>query len=55
MTTGLDRCKASPIPQALQDIVHAGGVENVLRSEGYLAPRRATRREIDVTANRTHR
>jgi 3-isopropylmalate/(R)-2-methylmalate dehydratase small subunit len=29
----------SPIPPALQDIVSAGGVENVLRSEGYLAPR----------------
>jgi hypothetical protein len=31
----------SPIPQALQDIVSAGGVENVLRSEGYLAPLKA--------------
>ena len=29
----------TPIPQALQDIVTAGGVENVLRREGYLAPR----------------
>ncbi len=29
--------QGSPIPQALQDIVTAGGVENVLRREGYLA------------------
>jgi 3-isopropylmalate/(R)-2-methylmalate dehydratase small subunit len=28
-----------PIPKALQDIVHAGGVEAVLRSEGYLVSR----------------
>ena len=26
-----------PLPTALQDIVHAGGVEAVLRREGYLA------------------
>lgn len=30
--------QGSPIPQALQDIISAGGVENVLRSQGYLAP-----------------
>ncbi len=30
--------QGSPIPLALRDIVSAGGVENVLRSEGYLAP-----------------
>jgi 3-isopropylmalate/(R)-2-methylmalate dehydratase small subunit len=29
--------QGSPIPKALQDIVRAGGVEAVLRSEGYLA------------------
>jgi 3-isopropylmalate/(R)-2-methylmalate dehydratase small subunit len=28
-----------PIPQALQDIINGGGVENVLRAEGYLAPK----------------
>ena len=31
--------EAEPLPQALQDIVKAGGVEAVLRREGYLAPR----------------
>jgi 3-isopropylmalate/(R)-2-methylmalate dehydratase small subunit len=29
--------QGSPIPRALQDVVEAGGVENVLRREGYLA------------------
>lgn len=29
----------SPVPAPLQEIVHAGGVENVLRNEGYLAAR----------------
>ena len=38
VTTGATT-QGSPIPPALQDIVRAGGVENVLRSEGYLAPR----------------
>lgn len=27
----------NPVPAPLQEIVHAGGVENVLRKEGYLA------------------
>lgn len=31
--------KGNPVPQALQDIVAAGGIENVLRNEGYLAAR----------------
>jgi 3-isopropylmalate/(R)-2-methylmalate dehydratase small subunit len=31
------RLSGHPIPQALQDIVEAGGVEAVLRNEGYLA------------------
>jgi len=31
--------QGSPIPQALQDIVTAGGVESVLRRDGYLAAR----------------
>jgi 3-isopropylmalate/(R)-2-methylmalate dehydratase small subunit len=35
-TTGAT-AQGSPVPQALQDIVTAGGVENVLRREGYLA------------------
>ena len=35
-TTGR-HVQGSPIPRALQDIVIAGGVENVLRREGYLA------------------
>jgi 3-isopropylmalate/(R)-2-methylmalate dehydratase small subunit len=30
--------EGSPIPRALQQIVIGGGVENVLRREGYLAP-----------------
>lgn len=29
--------RGDPLPKALQDIVHAGGVEAVLRREGYLA------------------
>lgn len=29
----------NPVPKALQDLVIAGGVENVLRKEGYLAAR----------------
>ena len=37
-TTGAT-AQGNPIPQALQDIVSAGGVENVLRREGYLAAR----------------
>ena len=40
VTTGAT-AQGSPIPQALQDIISAGGVENVLRSEGYLAPLKA--------------
>jgi 3-isopropylmalate/(R)-2-methylmalate dehydratase small subunit len=36
VTTGA-RVQGSPVPRALQDIVIAGGVENVLRREGYLA------------------
>ena len=31
--------EGDPIPEALQDIVHAGGVEDILRNEGYLAKR----------------
>ena len=31
--------KGTPIPQALQDIILAGGVEAVLRAEGFLAPK----------------
>jgi 3-isopropylmalate/(R)-2-methylmalate dehydratase small subunit len=31
--------KGQPIPQSLQDIVIAGGVEVVLRNQGYLAPK----------------
>jgi 3-isopropylmalate/(R)-2-methylmalate dehydratase small subunit len=31
--------KGKPIPKDLRDIVVAGGVENVLRAEGYLAPK----------------
>ena len=34
---GHARCRATRCPQALQDIVVAGGVEAMLRSEGYLA------------------
>ena len=37
-TTGAT-LQGNPIPPALQDIVRAGGVENVLRTEGYLAAR----------------
>jgi 3-isopropylmalate/(R)-2-methylmalate dehydratase small subunit len=37
-TTGVT-VQGSPIPPALQDIVTGGGVESVLRREGYLAPR----------------
>jgi 3-isopropylmalate/(R)-2-methylmalate dehydratase small subunit len=40
VTTGATG-QGAPIPQALQDIVSAGGVESVLRSEGYLAPVKA--------------
>ena len=38
VTTGATATGA-PIPKALQDIVEAGGVEAVLRNEGYLAAR----------------
>ena len=31
--------EGNPVPKALQDIVQAGGLENVLRNEGYLAKR----------------
>jgi 3-isopropylmalate/(R)-2-methylmalate dehydratase small subunit len=31
------RVRGTPIPEALRDIVEHGGVESVLRSEGYLA------------------
>ena len=31
--------QGTPVPEALQDIVKAGGVEAVLRNEGYLAAR----------------
>ncbi len=31
--------QGQPVPKALQDIVAAGGVEAVLRKEGYLASR----------------
>lgn len=31
--------QGTPIPPQLQDLVSAGGVEDVLRAEGYLAPR----------------
>jgi 3-isopropylmalate/(R)-2-methylmalate dehydratase small subunit len=37
VTTGAT-AQGAPVPPALQDIVLAGGVEAVLRSEGYLAP-----------------
>jgi 3-isopropylmalate/(R)-2-methylmalate dehydratase small subunit len=37
-TTGAS-LQGNPIPRQLRDIVAAGGVEDVLRSEGYLAPR----------------
>jgi 3-isopropylmalate/(R)-2-methylmalate dehydratase small subunit len=38
VTTGANAA-GNPIPTQLQNIVIAGGVENVLRSEGYLAAR----------------
>ncbi len=38
VTTGAT-VTGAPIPKALQDIVEAGGVEAVLRNEGYLAAR----------------
>ena len=38
VTTGTT-VTGAPIPKALQDIVEAGGVEAVLRKEGYLAAR----------------
>ncbi|GAC1314483.1 MAG: 3-isopropylmalate dehydratase small subunit [Acidimicrobiales bacterium] len=38
MTTGASLL-GNPIPPQLQHVVAAGGVEDVLRSEGYLAPR----------------
>ena len=31
--------EGNPIPEGLQHIVHAGGVEDILRNEGYLAKR----------------
>lgn len=37
LTTGAT-VQGNPIPKQLQDIVVAGGVEGVLRREGYLAP-----------------
>ncbi len=37
-TTGAT-ARGKPIPPQLQDLIAAGGVEDVLRSEGYLAPR----------------
>ena len=37
-TTGLT-LQGNPVPKQLQDIVLGGGVEGVLRREGYLAPR----------------
>src|SRR5262245_8793574 len=37
-TTGAT-AQGDPIPKPLQDIVSGGGVESVLRREGYLAPR----------------
>ena len=40
VTTGAT-AQGAPIPAALQAIVAAGGVEDVLRAEGYLAPREA--------------
>jgi 3-isopropylmalate/(R)-2-methylmalate dehydratase small subunit len=43
MTTG-STANGNPIPAQLQNVVIAGGVENVLRSEGYLAARERTRR-----------
>jgi 3-isopropylmalate/(R)-2-methylmalate dehydratase small subunit len=41
-TTGV-QAQGSPIPLPLQEIVIAGGVENVLRNEGYLAPLEGSR------------
>jgi 3-isopropylmalate/(R)-2-methylmalate dehydratase small subunit len=38
VTTGATMT-GNPLPKPLQNIVNAGGVENVLRSEGYLAAR----------------
>jgi 3-isopropylmalate/(R)-2-methylmalate dehydratase small subunit len=38
VTTGAT-AQGNPIPRQLQDVVLGGGVEGVLRSEGYLAPR----------------
>ena len=38
LTSGA-RVQGNPLPKPLQDIVSGGGVENVLRREGYLAPR----------------
>ena len=38
VTTGAT-LQGSPIPEQLQHIVAAGGVEDILRREGYLAPR----------------
>ena len=38
LTTGAE-LRGEPIPPQLQRIVAAGGIEDVLRSEGYLAPR----------------
>ena len=35
--------QGNPLPAALQDIVKGGGVENVLRREGYLAPKEGVR------------
>jgi 3-isopropylmalate/(R)-2-methylmalate dehydratase small subunit len=37
--TGVATLQGSPIPLQLQNLVAAGGVEDVLRAEGYLAPR----------------
>jgi 3-isopropylmalate/(R)-2-methylmalate dehydratase small subunit len=38
LTTGTT-LQGNPVPKALQEIVIGGGVENVLRAEGYLAKR----------------
>jgi hypothetical protein len=38
-TTKGSTMQGNPVPQALQDIVHNGGIENMLRNEGYLASR----------------
>ena len=44
--------QGNPVPQPLQDIVKAGGVEAVLRSEGYLAAAVSLTREDPMAAQR---